>query len=105
MTTAAMMAALRLHPVKPDEGLRFRQYLQDAGYTIEKLSDELELSERPSVRFGTLNHLLERIQEPTEINLLARLFVLGVPVPSDTARHLLSASALVLALQRGVLVR
>jgi len=90
--------------VKPDEGLRFRQYLQDAGYTIEKLSAELELSERPSVRFGTLNHLLQRIRDPTEINLLARLFVLGVPVPSNTARQALPAWVIELALQSGMLV-
>jgi SAM-dependent methyltransferase len=104
MTIAAIEDAPALRPVKPDQGLRFREYLQNAGYTIDKLSSELQLSERPSVRVGNLKYLLARIQETTELNLLACLFILGVPVPSNTARQLIPAWVIELALQSGMLV-
>jgi len=105
MTSFGSAAAPRLDPLKPGEGLRFREYLSNAGYTLENLGRDIPVSEWGSVRAGILSSLQVRFQEPTEINLLARLFFWGVSVPRNLARGLIPAWVIELALRSGMLVK
>ena len=79
----------RTAPIEPslEEGARFREFLLESGYNDENLRFLIKAG--PSVRSRNLPLLRRRTAEPTLLNALARLFVLGVDVPLAEARAVL----------------
>lgn len=85
-------AMLRLLP--PTEALQFREFFEAARYTQQEFQRRAILKELPKRTSENLSQLAAPLQEPTVLNLLLRLFLLGVPAKAEEADRLLPAAVL-----------
>jgi SAM-dependent methyltransferase len=92
---------LQLLPL--DDCRRLIELFLDSGYTFAALTQGRNLTERASRQYGTIKYLLEKTQEPTAFNTLARWFTIGVPVPAWAAAKGLPDWAVPLLLKSGML--
>jgi methylase of polypeptide subunit release factors len=81
----------RLAAISPSQALRFRQVFIDSGYLAPSPDKQPEVIEMRSRGGRNLPRLLRLTSQDTLLNLLVRLFMLGVPVPAAGARALMRA--------------
>lgn len=94
-----------LQPLTPPDARRLREFLAEAHYTNEEFQKSAILRELPKRAAGNLPYLLERLREPTILNLLLRWFFLSVPAEDDLAAGLVPEPILAIMLEAGMLVR
>ncbi|HEX4749860.1 MAG TPA: methyltransferase [Bryobacteraceae bacterium] len=81
-----------------------RDFLLDAGYCSNRLSDELGLSRALNADFSNLAPLLERTSGEDVLHVLSRLFFVGWPVPIEICHKHIPAPILQLCLQANVVI-
>jgi methylase of polypeptide subunit release factors len=79
----------RIASVPLSQALRFREVFIQSGYLAPSPDKTPELIEMRSRGGRNLPRLLRLASEETLLNLLARLFLLGVPVPTANARTMM----------------
>lgn len=84
------------------EGREIREFLRDAGYTIQTLKSRFENTVIPHIHLLKL-YLNGIALEPSRVNLLIRWFWIGSPVEVPAARELIPERILELFLRCGVL--
>jgi hypothetical protein len=81
----------RIAAISPSQALRFRQVFIESGYLAPSPDKTPEVIEMRSRGGRNLPRLLRLTSEDTLLNILVRLFLLGVPVPTTSARALMRA--------------
>ena len=79
-----------LHPPAPEEAAALRQALAAAGYSDKGLIAALGAVHLPTPRTHNLPRLMRLTAGGSPIETLARLFLFGVPVPSEAVRAALA---------------
>jgi methylase of polypeptide subunit release factors len=74
-------------PLNPDSVGRLRQALESAGYTDEGIRNALGVDPVQTGSHFDAQVYARRIAEPTPLNSLVRLFILGLPVTLEPARE------------------
>lgn len=74
-----------LHTLTAPDADRLREFFEEAGYTEEQLRSGPLLPAFQSRKYGIPPFFLSYTQEPSAINLLWRLFLIGAPVPRAAA--------------------
>ena len=93
-----------LVPLSSDDARRLREFFGDADFTHEQFRKNPSLRELPG-RDGDLASLLEKLRDPSVINMLLRWFILGVPQEAEAVAGLLPEPVLRIMLEAGLLRR
>ncbi len=96
--------ALMLTPLSNGDSQGIRAFLKDAGFVHDTFRESPWLRELPK-NAADLAYMLERTAGPGVLNLLVRLFFLGVPQPSEAAAGHIPASVLQAMEQCGIVHR
>ncbi len=84
----------RLARAAAGQAERFREVLELAGYDERQIVERLGAIEMPTRRARNLPRLLYRTSELTRLDVLIRLFLIGVPVEAGRAREALAPEPL-----------
>jgi methylase of polypeptide subunit release factors len=90
-------------PFSVADARRFREFLTEAGFSLEKSRERLLVKALPSLRERNLSRLTEQTSERTLLQTLLRWFMIGIPVDNGTAVELMPAWALELCVSHGLL--
>jgi len=89
--------------ISVEESKRLLAHFEDAGYTEETLRKHLGAPELPSRNLRNEPRLLDRISEPTLLNVLLRWFWMGRPQTTAQIANLVPGDFLSLLLKSGLL--
>ncbi len=89
--------------ISQDDARRFRELFHDAGYAEDGVRKHLGTPELPSHRLKNTARLLDRTSKPGRLNLLLRLFWIGVPAETDAAEEFLPSWFPAVATECGLL--
>src|ERR1035437_6115082 len=92
-----------LRPLTASESLLLREFLTTSAYTDGGLAKRPALSELPSRHRANWPMLLDDTEEKTALNLLLRLFLLGLPANREDVLAVASGPILALCQDSGLL--
>jgi methylase of polypeptide subunit release factors len=92
-----------IEPLSATDAADLRAQIAAAGYTEAGIQEALNVRDPPAPQQRSEARLLYQTREPTVFNLLARWFLLGVPVRATLARETLPSRLLQLLAAAGLL--